>query len=298
MKNEVYYLVRDALLIDVSSIIRHCHIQQIMQNETSPKKQRAPSKAQSDTPEYFIESSYDPVTGLYYPMKWSEFHEDKRTTHQSDRVALWNVQIEASSSRPRGGHEESSESEDDGSEEDLALETISEESSSQGNESDEEPVAEELPDDDDRDIGKRQRNKSPTKKRKRIVGSSTITPSKKRRKTTQPTPQSKVAMRARKKFKIRPLSASTQDNNTTLMNMGDDPYLRAMYTLHVGERPDTLPCRDEEYVNIFENVLGLLQETSGGCICKLSSQCQDIYQREDQIFQAYPALERPLLSTL
>ena len=244
-----------------------------MQKETSPKKKPTPNKPQSDTPEYFIESSYDPVTGLYYPMKWHEFYEDKSTTHQSDRVALWNVQVEASASRRRGGHEESSESED-GSEEDLVLETISEESSSEGNEtaSDGEPVAEEPPnDDDDGDVGKRQRNKGSTKKRKRNVGSSTITPSKKRRKTTQPTPQSKVAMRARKKFKIRPPSTLTQDNNTTLMNMGDDPYLRAMYTLHVGERPDTLPCRDEEYVNIFENVLGLLQETSGGCICKFSS---------------------------
>lgn len=239
-----------------------------MSKDSSPKKQAASTKSQPDA-EYFIESSYDPVTGMYYPMKWEEFHKDKTTTHQSDRVALWNVHVDASISRKRRNQEESSESEEDGSDEELVLETISEESDSERGHSasEDESMAEEPPVSDD-DAEKGKKAKGSTKKRKRGVVVSTVTPSKKRRKTTQPTPHSKAAMRARKKFKIRPPSALTQDDNSTLLNMEDDPYLRAMYTLHVGERPDTLPCRDEEYVNIFENVLGLLQETSGGCICE------------------------------
>jgi origin recognition complex subunit 1 len=116
--------------------------------------------------------------------------------------------------------------------------------------------------------------KAPSKKRKRNVedyNDPFKTPSKPRRRTRgiEPTPHSKAALRKRRnlKFKVKPPTATTQDN-TTLQSLPADPYLRAMHTLHVGERPDTLSCRDEEYVAILEAVLELLQETSGGCICE------------------------------
>ena len=229
-----------------------------------------------------IEASYDPVTGIYYPIKWDDFHSDKTTVQQNDRVSLWNVKVEPPlrrRGRPGAGDSDQS-SDDDSSEEELVLEPVSEEDSGEedviGDEELDEPEPEPPRSDSEtespRKRGGASPTKTPSKKRKRIDDSSTLsthTPAKKRQKkgvTTQPTPHSKAALRARKKFKIRPPSDFGQDN-TTLYTMEDDPFLRAMHTLHVGERPDSLPCRDEEYVNIFENVIGLLQEASGGCIC-------------------------------
>ena len=116
--------------------------------------------------------------------------------------------------------------------------------------------------------------KTPSKKRKRNVndhGNPFKTPSKRRRRLggVEPTPHSKAALRKRRnlKLKVKPPTTTAQDN-TTLQKLPADPYIRAAHTLHVGERPDALSCRDEEYVAILEAVLELLQETSGGCICK------------------------------
>ncbi len=41
-----------------------------------------------------------------------------------------------------------------------------------------------------------------------------------------------------------------------------------MHTLHVGSRPNALPCREEEYARVLKCVGELLEEGSGGCICK------------------------------
>lgn len=264
--------MKDALITDVCSILQHCRISQIQNSEEKEDSKRRPTKSHSkrqakpDVPEYFIRSSYDPVTGLYYPMNWKEFHADKTTTQQTDRVGLWNIAVAAS--RRRVG-ESDSESSTETSEDETALEAITEESDTAADESasEEETSVVEPPPSDEESGPSRKDGKTASKKRKRMTDASTVTPSKRRRKITQPTPHSKAAMRVRKKYKIRPPSILTQDDNSTLLNLKDDSYLRAMYTLHVGERPDTLPCRDEEYVNIFENVLGLLQEASGGCIC-------------------------------
>lgn len=40
-----------------------------------------------------------------------------------------------------------------------------------------------------------------------------------------------------------------------------------MHVLHVGARPDALPCREDEYVEVTGAILGLLEEEGGGCIC-------------------------------
>jgi hypothetical protein len=48
-----------------------------------------------------------------------------------------------------------------------------------------------------------------------------------------------------------------------------DPWLRAMHALHVGARPESLPCRAEEYARVMRSVEELLEEGSGGCICAL-----------------------------
>jgi hypothetical protein len=47
-----------------------------------------------------------------------------------------------------------------------------------------------------------------------------------------------------------------------------DPWLRAMHALHVGARPEALPCRTEEYARVMRAVEELIEEGSGGCICE------------------------------
>ncbi|CCA66668.1 related to origin recognition protein Orc1p [Serendipita indica DSM 11827] len=255
VENEVYYLVKDALVTDVASIVRHCEI--------VPKEDGAPFIATGALSRYITEASYDPVTGMYFPLKWAEFHRDKTTTVQSDRISQWDIHLDykaLAQQKKRLGRLGSPSSSEEESE-DNAVEPLDE-----PEESDDSGGVPEADDDMEREAMSEDSQNERGKKRKLGAASQlmAITPRRKRR-AVLPTPHSKAALKSRRKFKIRPPTVTAQDN-TTLYTMEDDPFLRAMYTLHVGERPDTLPCRDDEYVNIFENVLGLLQEASGGCI--------------------------------
>ncbi|KAF8519581.1 P-loop containing nucleoside triphosphate hydrolase protein [Gautieria morchelliformis] len=54
--------------------------------------------------------------------------------------------------------------------------------------------------------------------------------------------------------------------STSLQDLPSDPLLRAMHILHVGARPDALPCREDEYIEVMGAILGLLEEESGGCV--------------------------------
>ena len=53
-----------------------------------------------------------------------------------------------------------------------------------------------------------------------------------------------------------------------MTHLPKDPWLRAMHALHVGSRPDSLPCREEEFNKVLRCVGELLEEGSGGCVCK------------------------------
>jgi origin recognition complex subunit 1 len=44
-----------------------------------------------------------------------------------------------------------------------------------------------------------------------------------------------------------------------------------MHVLHVGSRPDALPCREEEFERVLRCVGELLEEGSGGCVCVFPS---------------------------
>lgn len=170
------------------------------------------------------------------------------------------------------GREQDSEESD---QEDMGIGVPEDESSEEGKEGDGESEGKE--EDDESPSSPPRKLRTPSRKRKRKESNHDDhlkTPSKRHRGAgrVEPTPHSKAALRKRRtlKFKVKPPTATTQDN-TTLEAFPADPYLRAMHTLHVGERPDTLSCRDEEYVAILEAVLELLQETSGGCICEHSA---------------------------
>ena len=111
---------------------------------------------------------------------------------------------------------------------------------------------------------------TPRKRRRRAV--TTMTPRKARKTVVHPTPHSRRALKARGsprkgKFKMRaqPLPYMSFD----LSHLPQDPWLRAMHVLHVGSRPDALSCREEEFQHVLRSVGELLEEGSGGCICKL-----------------------------
>jgi origin recognition complex subunit 1 len=255
--------------------------------------QRAPSPTSDDANDaedehtYYINRSCHLASNSFYEINWPDFRVDKCGVQGDCEGSQWqldpgkDVKGHKVARKQNNDIDETSSSESDDSEDEYGKER---EQNMEGSEaSDEEDADMGVPEYEDSGEGEGGSDESPTsllrllktpnKKRKRNVDyydDPFKTPSKRRRRAgAEPTPHSKAALRKRRhlKFKIKPPTATTQDN-TTLQGLPADPYLRAMYTLHVGERPDTLPCRDEEYVAILEAVLELLQETSGGCICE------------------------------
>ncbi|KAF8649352.1 hypothetical protein AX16_005861 [Volvariella volvacea WC 439] len=102
------------------------------------------------------------------------------------------------------------------------------------------------------------------------------TPRKSRSKTlAQPTPHSKAALTRRaggrapssprKRMTVRP-RAITYGAMNDMSLLPRDPWLRAMHVLHVGNRPEALPCREEEFERVLRCVGELLEEGSGGCV--------------------------------
>ncbi len=126
--------------------------------------------------------------------------------------------------------------------------------------------------------------RTPSKQRKRSRNS-VVTPRKQNRNKTlaQPTPHSKAALVKRRKRNITSSSPRKHKSvlfpirypeqslgfRASLSHLPKDPWLRSMHALHVGSRPDTLPCREEEYARVLRCVGELLEEGSGGCICEL-----------------------------
>ncbi len=112
--------------------------------------------------------------------------------------------------------------------------------------------------------------RTPSRKRRRGRGRTTTTPRKARKTIVHPTPHSRRVLKARgtpskgkPKLRAQPLPYVSFD----LSHLPQDPWLRAMHVLHVGSRPDALPCRDEEFQHVLRCVGELLEEGSGGCIC-------------------------------
>lgn len=99
--------------------------------------------------------------------------------------------------------------------------------------------------------GKRGRA-TPGQKRKR--GDAKATPSK-RRKT----------VKNRKKVK-ETYEAITAQLDPHLLPK--DPYERALHLLHVGATPDTLPCRESEFVDVLMRVEEGVEGGGGGCLCE------------------------------
>ena len=52
-----------------------------------------------------------------------------------------------------------------------------------------------------------------------------------------------------------------------------DPYQRALRLLHVGATPESLPCREEEFVDVLSKVEEGVESGGGGCLCKWCRFC-------------------------
>ncbi|KAF8972307.1 hypothetical protein BDZ97DRAFT_1784119 [Flammula alnicola] len=123
--------------------------------------------------------------------------------------------------------------------------------------------------------------RTPSRKRKR---GQDRTPRKTKRDKTfvQPTPHSKAALARRKRGPQTPSSSPRKRKSTatfairfpeqsltfqaSMTHLPKDPWLRSMHALHVGSRPDALPCREDEYARVLRCVGELLEEGSGGCV--------------------------------
>ncbi|KAF9075123.1 P-loop containing nucleoside triphosphate hydrolase protein [Rhodocollybia butyracea] len=149
--------------------------------------------------------------------------------------------------------EEASESESD---DDASAEDESEADEDSEADDDDESVgnSEDEDDEDEND----QPPRTPSRKRKRPT---TSTPRRPRgRAIAHPTPHSKAALSRRG----RANTYAARDN--VLQKLPEDPWLRGMHSLHVGSRPDALPCREPEFDQVQRSVAQLLEEGSGGCI--------------------------------
>ena len=101
-----------------------------------------------------------------------------------------------------------------------------------------------------------------TRKRKRTTRT-TVTPRKLKR--AKPTTKAKRAP--------HPTSSSSH-LPATILDAADlpvDPYQRALRLLHVGATPESLPCREEEFVDVLSKVEEGVEGGGGGCLCKGSS---------------------------
>lgn len=119
--------------------------------------------------------------------------------------------------------------------------------------------------DDDEPTGKgrskrKRGERTPGGKRKRK--NAATTPSK-RRKTTKS---------SRKKVKETYEAITTQLDPHLLPK---DPYERALHLLHVGATPDTLPCRESEFVDVLMRVEEGVEGGGGGCLCESCSTATD-----------------------
>ncbi|KAF8910446.1 hypothetical protein CPB84DRAFT_1702121 [Gymnopilus junonius] len=185
-------------------------------------------------------------------------------------------------SEDKKDREEISESEVDDSDEFEAEEEDDDEDEEMVDAEDNAGESETEEDEDDEDLFKEPR--TPSKKRKRVQ-STTSTPRKRNKTLVQPTPHSKAALARRRR--INPNDSSTTSSprkrkttfsltypaqsqsltfQASMAHLPKDPWLRAMHALHVGSRPDALPCREDEFGRVLKCVGELLEEGSGGCV--------------------------------
>ncbi|KAK4689006.1 origin recognition complex subunit 1, partial [Tremellales sp. Uapishka_1] len=108
-----------------------------------------------------------------------------------------------------------------------------------------------------------------TTKRKRGAAATTPRKAKKAKTTTIPLGK-KANTKAKPKAKRLPHpKSSTSHLPSSVIPLADlpvDPYERALRLLHVGATPESLPCREEEFVDVLGRVEEGVEGGGGGCL--------------------------------
>ena len=305
MQNEIYFSLASTATLNPQAILKLCKVSSeksfkkpndvSLEFTTKAKKkarqgQGASAAAANALDEYYCGSAIDARRGLYYKLNWEDHRVNALDCDNDMDGKPWivNVTVEPKGrKRGRKKREVKGEDEDpDDGEEDGDSGDEYAASTDREDEEDEEDLKEDdrvsLPDDerletiDENDDDENPFLRTPSKKR-RVVKSNAFETPKKRRYTkastlAAPTPHSRAALRARAKTKrkaFRPAPQIAYDfMNTSVGDLPSDPWLRVMQVFHVGARPDVLPCREAEFMHILRSVEGLLEEGSGGCVCK------------------------------
>jgi origin recognition complex subunit 1 len=267
-QNEVYLSLDATSVIDTSAILAHCDVSSSPTKSQKPASSRYKSHVSTMANSFFCINAVDSRRGLYYELDWHAHREQSLERAEGDGIpwgsgAPWVVAVEPVQKRRTKTSARVKEDADTesgaGSDEEYRDESAGAPS-----------ILETYADSADTDPTEAPR--TPSKKRKRPA-STTSTPRRKRvaPALAAPTPHSKRALRARAR---RLAMRAPAPEMASAFSLGDestetDPWLHAMQALHVGARPEALPCRTEEYGRVMRSVEELLEEGSGGCICEL-----------------------------
>lgn len=267
----------------------HCSDDKSENGDQGPREEE-----QQDTEETFIcRVAVDSYRGLFYGFHWdahrqtmSSFEVPEGDDSSWGSGIPWNVEIQEPKQEPRRvkkpGRRKRKLAEDESDNDSRDEYKVSEDGGGgaddhdheDGENDDVEMVDTEI---DEEDIPMEPRTPSRKRARREPRRKATTTPRKRMKTLAQPTPHSKAAARRlqaspskkKQKFTVRPrmLPSAMQKWNSSLCQLPKDPWLRAMHMLHVGNRPDSLPCRDAEFENVLRCVGEMLEEGSGGCVC-------------------------------
>ena len=114
--------------------------------------------------------------------------------------------------------------------------------------------------------GKGKRN---AKRKKRVPGGKTRTKGSKRVKVAKTTKQQVIKGKAKRLPHPKSSSSFLPLSVPSLEDLPTNPYERALRLLHVGATPESLPCREEEFVDVLSRVEEGVETGGGGCLCML-----------------------------
>ncbi|KAH9029301.1 P-loop containing nucleoside triphosphate hydrolase protein [Lactarius deliciosus] len=266
LPNEIYLSLDATSVVHTSSILTHCVVSSTRTTSHTPTSSRYKAPLSTTENTFFCANAVDSRRGLYYELDWRGHREQSLERAKADSAewgsgAPWVIAVQPVVKRRRKVTEE-----DPGPAQGADSDGEYKDGASSGVDS----AARTLPPDDDAAMAT---PRTPSKRRRRAA-SAASTPTTPRRKRVAPaalaapTPHSKRAIRARAR---RPVMLAPPPEMAGAFALGEastekDPWLRAMHALHVGARPEALPCRTEEYARVMRAVEELLEEGSGGCI--------------------------------
>ncbi|KAH8112691.1 P-loop containing nucleoside triphosphate hydrolase protein [Phellopilus nigrolimitatus] len=270
LENEIYLSLSSTAILTPQAILQHCTVSSKRPAEPAPKqlpkRTRAPAAPAND---FFCSSAINALRGLYYKLNWEQHRAEAQESGDDVEGSAWVVTVAPSKGKRKGKHADSSDEDADSGDE---YEVTSDDDYSDAQASEGEASADEeqagTEDEGDNDAAADQPPRTPSKKRKRT--GQPVTPrraARKARTVAAPTPHSRAALRARARSRRTALRAPPALAHGAVQGaLPEDPWLRTMQVLHVGARPDILPCREAEFGRVLRSVEGLLEEGSGGCV--------------------------------